>query len=248
MLISVIIRIIQNLLAILMTATATMLRLSIISKVLFAALASAQQESGIANSKHNPQYSSNTDSKIVSAPPPQSQYTPPPAVAAGSLRPVTYTYDFTVTTATTAWAKPSFQTPAPLPACSNDLCPRLDHKVCQDSMGMPYGVLCDTRFAGIIITTSGKRKRSAEDAEQRDLHEAALLDERGGDDMMLEDRELGARTYTGTFDGCVSHCDEFDVSNCLGVSFNAGFAGNCQSLASIDGSFPAPGDVAAVRL
>lgn len=117
---------------------------------------------------------------------------------------------------------------------------------------MPYGVLCDTRFAGIIITTSGKRKRKRSDGQeaaeqQRGLQEAALLDERDAA-LLLEDRELGARTYTGSFDGCVSHCDEFDVSNCLGVSFNAGFAGNCQSLASIDGSFRAPGEVAAVRL
>jgi hypothetical protein len=65
------------------------------------------------------------------------------------------------------------------------MCPALNGKVCTDEMGTPYGVLCDTHFIGIIITTSGKRKRNV----QR----------------------------------------------------------NCQSMATIEGAFPAEGEVAAIR-
>lgn len=116
-------------------------------------------------------------------------------------------------------------------------------------MGNSYGVLCDTRFVGIIITTSGKRKRAD---EERDLHEAALaassLGEREAEaeaDVSLEDHEINARTFTRTFDGCADACDMVD--GCVGMSFNAGFAGNCQSLAAIEGSFAAAGEVAAVK-
>lgn len=120
-----------------------------------------------------------------------------------------------------------------------------------DDMGNSYGVLCDTRFSGNIITTSGKRKR---EDETRDLHEAALaassLGEREAEmqEALLEGRELDARTYTRTFNGCADYCDMFEVDSCVGVSFNAGFEGNCQALSSIEGSFDAPGEIAAVRL
>ena len=129
------------------------------------------------------------------------------------------------------------------------MCPDVDHKTCIDAMGTSYGILCDTRFIGNIITTSGKRKR---DEEARDLEEAALaassLGERDAEaeaDMSLEDREINARTFTRTFAGCTDACDMLD--SCVGMRFNAGFAGNCQSLSSISGSFPAVGEVAAVR-
>lgn len=131
------------------------------------------------------------------------------------------------------------------------MCPDVDHKTCKDSMGISYGVLCDTRFIGNIITTSGKRKRVD---QERDLEEAALaansLGEREAEaeaeaDMSLEDREINARTFTRTFDGCADACDM--VNGCVGMSFNAGFEGNCQSLSSIEGSFPAVGEVAAVK-
>lgn len=105
------------------------------------------------------------------------------------------------------------------------------------------------RFIGNIITTSGKRKRAD---QERDLEEAALaansLSEREADaeaDMSLEDREINARTFTRTFDGCADACDM--VNGCVGMSFNAGFEGNCQSLSSIEGSFPAVGEVAAFK-
>ena len=51
------------------------------------------------------------------------------------------------------------------------MCPDLDHKTCKDSMGKSYGVLCDTRFIGNIITTSGKRKRVD---QERDLEDAFI--------------------------------------------------------------------------
>jgi hypothetical protein len=186
-------------------------------------------------------------------------YTPPPAgVANGALPPVSYTYDFTVTTATTDYVSPTFQTTAPVPACSDDMCLALNGKVCTDEMGIAYGVLCDTHLIGIIITTSGKRKRDGQDLDEddsdseRDLREAALaassLGERDADpeaEGSLEDREIDARTFTGSFNGCADYCDM--VSGCLGMSFNAGFRGNCQSMASTEGAFPAKGEIAAIR-
>ena len=84
-----------------------------------------------------------------------------------------------------------------------------------------------------------------EDAE-RELHEASLA--AGSLGEREADGELDARTYTRTFMGCADYCGMFDVSNCVGVSFNAGFEGNCQALASIDGSFVVPGEIAAVRM
>lgn len=112
-----------------------------------------------------------------------------------------------------------------------------------------YGVLCDTHLIGLTITTSGKRKR---DDEGRDLEEAALpassLGEREVEEAVLEERELESRTFTGTFMGCADFCDNFSKDSCLGVSFNVGFQGNCQALASITGSFVVPGQIAAVRL
>jgi hypothetical protein len=138
------------------------------------------------------------------------------------------------------------------------MCPTLDGKVCTDEMGTPYGVLCDTHLIGIIITTSGKRKRDEQDVfagdddSERDLREAALVANSLGErdaspeaDGSLEDREIDARTFTGSFNGCADYCDM--VSGCLGMSFNAGFSGNCQAMASIQGAFPAEGEIAGIR-
>ena len=190
------------------------------------------------------------DNLYTSSLPPQSAYTPPPAgVANGALPPVSYTYDFTVTTATADYISPTFQTPAPVPVCSDGMCPALDGKVCTDEMGTPYGVMCDTHLVGIIITTSGKRKRYGKDVvEDGDDSAASSLGERDANpeaEGSLEDRELDARTFTGSFNGCADYCDM--VSGCLGMSFNAGFRGNCQSMASIEGAFPAKGEIAAFR-
>lgn len=106
-------------------------------------------------------------------------------------------------------------------------------------------MLCDTRFIGNVITTSGKRDLKE---EGRDLEEASLL---GAKRDAVADAEaeaeggINARTFTRTFDGCADACDM--VQGCVGMSFNAGFAGNCQSLSVIEGSFEAVGEVAAVK-
>lgn len=126
------------------------------------------------------------------------------------------------------------------------MCPELNLQTCQDEMGTSYGVLCDTHLSGIVITTSGKRKRGDGEDAERELHEASLA--AGSLGEREADGELDARTYTRTFMGCADYCGMFDVSNCVGVSFNAGFEGNCQALASIDGSFVVPGEIAAVRM
>jgi hypothetical protein len=126
------------------------------------------------------------------------------------------------------------------------MCPDVDHQTCKDSMGTSYGILCDTRFIGNIITTSGKRKRVD---QERDLEEAALaansLGEREAEADAEAEAEINARTFTRTFDGCADACDMVD--GCVGMSFNAGFEGNCQSLSTIEGSFPAVGEVAAIK-
>jgi hypothetical protein len=122
------------------------------------------------------------------------------------------------------------------------MCPEVDHKTCKDSMGTSYGVLCDTRFIGNIITTSGKHKRVD---QERDLEEAALAANSLGQREAEAEAEIDARTFTGTLEGCADACDMVD--GCVGMSFNAGFAGNCQSLSSIEGSFPAVGEVAAIK-
>ena len=60
------------------------------------------------------------------------------------------------------------------------MCPGINGKICTDEMGIAYGVLCDTHFIGIVITTSRKHKRDGQDEDEgesdseRDLPEAAL--------------------------------------------------------------------------
>lgn len=129
------------------------------------------------------------------------------------------------------------------------MCPTLNGKVCTDEMGASYGVLCDTHLIGIIITTSGKRKRDGQDVVEGDND--SIAGSLAGRDAMpeaegsLEDRDIDARTFTGSFNGCADYCDM--VAGCLGMSFNAGFRGNCQSMASIEGAFPAEGEIAGIR-
>lgn len=135
------------------------------------------------------------------------------------------------------------------------MCPSLNNKSCIDSIGGVYGIICDVRWSGIVITASGKQKRvdkaSVAQEEREALAAAAALVERA--EMNVGERdaeavaELAARTYTGTFDGCTSYCDMFDKNTCVGVSYNNGFAGNCWSMDQISGSFSAPGQIAAIR-
>lgn len=110
------------------------------------------------------------------------------------------------------------------------MCPDLDHKLCTDSSGQTYGVLCSTRLSGTVITNSGKRvmvKRGAEAAEERS-------------------RDIDKRDYTETFDGCGGFCDDFDEPSafCTGVSYSGGY---CMAFAAITGTFDTPGQIAAIR-
>ena len=206
-------------------------------------------------------YSLGPSLNTFTALPPQSQFaiTTPPPINPGLAAP-SYTYTYTYTTPTTLWSAPTtFPTSGPYPSCGDyaAMCPSLNNQACTDSMGGVYGVLCDARWSGIVITTSGKTKRidrqSAEREEQESLAAAALLADRVESGLKLGVRdaaaeaELEARTFTGTFDGCATYCDMFDKKACVGVSYNNGFAGNCWSMDQISGSFVAPGQIAAVR-
>lgn len=101
-----------------------------------------------------------------------------------------------------------------------------------------YGIICNTRFGGIVIVDSGKmvkEKRAGEEEEE----------------VVVEKREMGAegsvleqRSYTGTFEGCTGFCDTYDRTYCLGVSYEKGA---CQAFDAITGNFAGPG-FAAVRL
>ncbi|KAK3071362.1 hypothetical protein LTR53_008767 [Teratosphaeriaceae sp. CCFEE 6253] len=138
-----------------------------------------------------------------------------------------HTYTFTVTTPTTNWHAPTFATPAPVPPCSDTMCPALDGEYCVDAAGDMYGVLCNTRFSGTVITNSGKlrlRERDPSDVEE----------------------ELGKRAYSGTFDNCADFCDSYDDPSapCTGVAYHNGY---CMSYDTITGTFTQAGGIAAVR-
>ena len=98
------------------------------------------------------------------------------------------------------WNAPTFSTPAPVPQCSDTMCPGLHDETCTDSAGVTYGVLCDTRFSGIVITNSGKK----------------YLMEREEDFKRIAEEEKYAgvkkRDYAGTFDNCVGFCDTYESS------------------------------------
>ncbi|KAK1810125.1 hypothetical protein LTR12_015521 [Friedmanniomyces endolithicus] len=154
---------------------------------------------------------------------------------AASLAPVSsYSYAFTVTTPTTIWSAPSFATSSPAnPACSDTMCPSLNGKDCTDANGDSYGVLCDTRFSGTVITNSGKMKMK----EKMRIR---------GQNMGEEQAELEKRDYTGTFDGCADFCDSYDdpSSPCTGVAYQGGY---CMAYDTITGTFAQVGGIAAVR-
>ncbi|KAI7470110.1 hypothetical protein KC357_g6228 [Hortaea werneckii] len=93
--------------------------------------------------------------------------------------PTSYSYTYTVTTPTTQWSPPAFSTPAPAPACAGTIaamCPDLNGQTCVDVQTQSYGILCNTRFSGIVITTSGKKylMEREEDLERIKLEEMYL--------------------------------------------------------------------------
>jgi len=51
------------------------------------------------------------------------------------------------------------------------MCPALNGKRCKDSEGVVYGVLCDTRATGQVITNSGKKEKRDEDLGDEGLEE-----------------------------------------------------------------------------
>ncbi|KAK0251460.1 hypothetical protein LTR91_016246 [Friedmanniomyces endolithicus] len=156
---------------------------------------------------------------------------------AASLAPVSsYSYAFTVTTPTTVWSAPTFATSAPAnPACSDTMCPSLNGKDCTDANGDSYGVLCDTRFSGTVITNSGK-------ARLRMRGQGAVV----GAAEEVEEGGLGKRDFTGSFDGCADFCDSYDDPSapCTGVAFQGGY---CMAFDTITGTFAQVGGIAAVR-
>lgn len=150
----------------------------------------------------------------------QSAPAPLPSIAPPFLQVPTYTYPFTYTTPTAKWKNPKFPaaTAMPLPSCSEGMCPALKGQRCVDSQGATYGVLCNTRFGGTIITNDGKRH--------------------------LERSKKEKRNYTGSLDSCLGFCDMYSAKMCKGADFKHGF---CHYYAVISGTIDSPGEVALVR-
>lgn len=82
------------------------------------------------------------------------------------------------------------------------MCPAANGYSCIDSDDVVYGVLCNTRFSGEVITNSGKR--------------------------MLMDKSK--RDYSGTFDNCVGFCDTYSKGQCLGVNYQGGYCMSYASI------------------
>lgn len=131
---------------------------------------------------------------------------------------VSYAHAYTVTTPTSVWNAPTFQTLTPLGPCTNvaeSICADNAKGMCVDDQGVVYGILCDTMLSGVVITTSGK--------------------------FLHKDK----RSYTGTFEACAAFCDTFTKANCAGVSFEYG---QCLAYDTVTGNFPNPaGGYAALR-
>ncbi|KAK4539809.1 hypothetical protein LTR36_010343 [Oleoguttula mirabilis] len=104
-------------------------------------------------------------------------------------------------------------------------------KTCTDTGGVTYGILCATRFSGIVITNSGKKFLLERDEDFEQI-EAEM---RGG-------REK--RDYTGTFDNCAGFCDTYDKASCGGVGFQGGY---CMAYDTVTGTFSSGNGVAALR-
>ena len=90
------------------------------------------------------------------------------------------------------WQAPTFATAAPLRACSAVSCPSDDSGRCVDLEDVVYGILCNTRFSGTVITTSGK--------------------------LAVKEK----RAYTGSFEGCTEFCDAYNKTECTGVAYADG--------------------------
>ncbi|KAK5125495.1 hypothetical protein LTR85_000606 [Meristemomyces frigidus] len=102
---------------------------------------------------------------------------------------------------------------------------------CTDSEGVTYGIICDTRFSGIVITNSGKK----------------FLLERDEDLKYIEAEmhaEKEKRDFTGTFDNCAGFCDTYDVNSCGGVAFEGGY---CMAYDTVTGTFSSVSGLAALR-
>ncbi|CAK3834566.1 Hypothetical predicted protein [Lecanosticta acicola] len=166
--------------------------------------------------------------------------TPPPASASAAAQ-VTYQpvqslppasdSNFVYSTPTTRWSAPSFPTASPLPVCSEDMCPALNGQRCQDSSGATYGVLCDQRFSGTIITSSGKHKMEKMMVPQEEEGEG-------------EDAVLAKRNYAGTLAICLDFCEQYTAQRCVGVDYTGGY---CKAYSNILGTLSAGGQIAMVR-
>ena len=93
-------------------------------------------------------------------------------------------------------------------------------------MGAVYGIICDNKFSGTVITSFGKKHRRA-----------AEIGQRSG--------EVGKRINVNTLDACLGFCDQYDMSLCLGSDYQGG---TCMNYAAFFGTIPAVGRMAFVRL
>ena len=110
-------------------------------------------------------------------------------------------------------------------------------------MNVSYGVLCDTRFSGIVIVTSGKHKERAEieERDELDAREPGVAIEQGIPEAALE-----KRLFTGTLDNCAGQCDMYANRFCVGFAYENN--GYCMTYDVITGTFPEAGGIAAIRL
>ncbi|KAI6914649.1 hypothetical protein KC318_g1864 [Hortaea werneckii] len=155
--------------------------------------------------------------------------------------PTSYSYTYTVTTPTTQWNPPTFATPAPIPTCAGTIaamCPALNGQTCLDPQRQSYGVLCNTRFSGIVITTSGKKYLME---REEDLERIKLEDMYMG---TAEGTVVEKRDFQGNFTNCAGFCDGYPADVCVGVYYEGGW---CMAYSSVSGTFSSPYGMAALR-
>lgn len=110
-----------------------------------------------------------------------------------------------------------------------------------DTLGDIYGVLCDVRFSGVVITTSGKKllkEREGAELERRHIGDVKVA-ERDESDQSVE-----KRSYAGSFNICAMSCGAFNRTLCPGLVYEDGY---CMAYDKIQGSFNSPGFIAALR-